>query len=166
MLQYVPIALLLAACIQTPTCRPKAARPLSCQVRVVTEASLINTGCLQWQSISSSLVLSHESQPQGIGQTGQPTDSTEGRPAAVVKEIIGSILQNLDAGNVQSARAAVVSLSDMLNVAQGHVARERGGVQYRPEFMLDSVLFTDCLRPLRDDSDVMRDALEKQLICV
>lgn len=110
--------------------------------------------------------MSHELQPQRMGQNRQTTDSTEGKPAAVVKDIIGSILQNLDAGNVESARAAVVGLSERLNVAQGHVARESGGVQYRPEFMLDSVLFTDCLRPLKDDSDVMRDALEKHLICV
>lgn len=128
-------------------------QPLSWQVRVLHSNVVTNNNLLQWQADSKALVL-----PLG----GTAEQGSNGDP---IRAIFAAILEHLDAGNCALARASVVDLGERLKVSQGHVPRPRGGIQYRPEYMLDCVHFLDSLRPLRDETDVMRNALEKPL-CV
>ena len=123
------------------------------QVRVVTSALLAECEILQWQAnrrVDQPVVQFH------------PTDSPAGAGCRI-QNIFAEIFRSLDSSDYLSARDALVELGERLKVSTGHIPRTRGGIQYRPEFMLDSIHFTDCLRPLKDDVDVMRDALEKRL---
>ena len=45
-------------------------------------------------------------------------------------------------------------------------SRKKGGIQCLPNFVLDSVLFADCLRPLKHDVDNLQDAIQKTLAIV
>eukprot|EP00438_Fugacium_kawagutii_P006151 Skav228584 [mRNA] locus=scaffold1470:140077:144906:+ [translate_table: standard] len=123
-------------------------------VRVLNATVLSGNDCLQWQADSIALV----SAPNG----GEHQD-VDGSKPMVIRDLFSTILQHLDSGNCESVRALILDLSEKLKVSQGHVSRRCGGIQYRPEYMLDCIHFVDNLRPLNNEIDVVRQALETLL---
>lgn len=82
---------------------------------------------------------------------------------SAIQQLLRLIFGHLEAGDCESAKPLFLTLSNCLTVIQGHRSRPRGGIQFRSDFMLDAVHFADMLKPLQDETDVMRAALQKKL---
>ena len=80
---------------------------------------------------------------------------------SAMSRCLTEILQAIDSGDSQTARAGVLRVLETLKIASGYSSRARGGVQYQATYMLDSVLFADLLRPLSTETDILRDALQR-----
>lgn len=87
----------------------------------------------------------------------------ENDPSFITK-CLTHIIQAIDFGHSDRARNLVLQLYDRLKIMSGFSSRARGGVQYQPSYMLDSVLFADMLRPLSTETDVLRDALQRTVM--
>lgn len=81
----------------------------------------------------------------------------------VLKQMLGNILNSLDSNDCESAKLATYEIIKCLKVNEGHVSRDRGGFQYRPDYVLDFVLFTDCLKPAKHDRDTVDETLRRNL---
>ena len=92
-----------------------------------------------------------------------PTGPADVAELSAIQQLLRLIFGHLEAGDCESAKPLFLTLSNCLTVIQGHRSRPRGGIQFRPDFMLDAVHFADMLKPLQDETDVMRVALQKTL---
>ena len=59
----------------------------------------------------------------------------------------------------EGAKETTLRLQKCLTVTSGRESRAKGGWQYSPNFVVDSVLFADLLRHLQERSDVMTQAV-------
>ena len=80
-----------------------------------------------------------------------------------LEQLLNDLVRTLDLSDVGQAKKHVHALRDALAVTHGYVSRQKGGIQYRPDFILDAVLFGDCLKPLKSEYDMMEHALHKTL---
>ena len=80
-----------------------------------------------------------------------------------LQRMLNDILRSLEGQDCATAMQLVSELGKVLKVAQGHASRPKGGYAYLPEFILDTVMFADCLKPLKTDVDMMQEALRKKL---
>ena len=101
--------------------------------------------------------------PTGAIPVNQVAKDMAGSSAGTIRTMLNDILASLDEGDINKARANVHLLDERLTPASGHVARSKGGIQYRPEFVLDSVLYADYLRPLSKDEDSLEESIKKLL---
>ena len=81
---------------------------------------------------------------------------------------LDSILQSVQSGDLDAATAAVTSLRKVLKPCDGRQQREdkRGGVQYRPLYILDSVLLADNLRMIHaQEPDLLEIVVKQSFVC-
>ena len=110
-------------------------------------------------------------------RTGTDTDSqtsagrivvapgTVGRVPAQseIDKLFASIIANIDAGKLDTAKDELFQLQNCLKVTSGRESRRRGGWHYAADFVLDTVLFADLLRNLQSGCDVMSKAVKLTL---
>ena len=86
------------------------------------------------------------------------------KPPTAIQLLFREIFIHLENDDCKAARQPFMHLIECFQVLHGQFARRKGGVQFRPDFMLDTVHFADYLKPLQDDTDVLREALQRNLI--
>ena len=74
-----------------------------------------------------------------------------------------SLLSEIDKQNWENARATALQIQKSLLVTSGRLSRQKGGWQYSPSYVIDSVVFADLLRHLQDKQDVMTRAVHVTL---
>ena len=86
--------------------------------------------------------------------------STEGRKCSPLDCILSSLEEKLDPHQKQEGLKLLKDLRTCLQLTCGRKSRPKGGWEYSAEFLLDSVLFADNLRPIHE-SNVMQDAVRQ-----
>lgn len=84
-------------------------------------------------------------------------DGASGKSA--VDLMFHTLLFQIERQNWQGAKETTLRLQECLTVTSGRESRAKGGWQYSPNFVIDSVLFADLLRHLQEKSDVMTQAV-------
>ena len=77
---------------------------------------------------------------------------------------LDSILQCIHAGDVAGAQEAVETVRSVLQLSSGKQQRagKKGGVQYKPLYILDSVLLADNLKLIHADEPDLLETVVKQ----
>lgn len=107
---------------------------------------------------STALVIAPSSTGRGPGpvirvQTGDA-------PSTIDTEF-QQVLRDLELGEIESARAMVNQLWQKLKVVNGMRSRSKGGCEYAPLCVLDSVLLADNCRSLDSEIDLLREVAQQ-----
>ena len=86
-----------------------------------------------------------------------------GSIASAIDALFQTLLTHIDHQKWESARETTLQLYKCLRVTSGKQSRSKGGWQYTPLYIADSVLFADLLCHLQEKSDVMTQAVHLTL---
>ena len=87
----------------------------------------------------------------------QNLDGASGKSA--VDLMFHTLLYQIEKQNWEGARETTLRLQKCLSVTSGRESRVKGGWKYSPNFVIDSVMYSDLLRHLQEKSDVMTQAV-------
>lgn len=81
---------------------------------------------------------------------------------SAVDTILNDIVASVEDNEVEhKVKALVDKLRERLKITNGYVSRPRGGVQYSPACILESVLLADNLKPLAMDTDLLPEVVHQ-----
>lgn len=99
---------------------------------------------------------------RGDGAAGSAIVKPDGN-SSPIDAIFQTLLMHIDQEMWQNARETTLQLQKCLQVTSGKKSRLKGGWQYSPLYVVDSVVFADMLRHLQEKSDVMTQAIHLTL---
>ena len=86
-----------------------------------------------------------------------------GNTASAIDALFQALLAHIDQQKWDSARETTLQLYKCLKVTSGKQSRSKGGWQYTPLYVVDSVLYADLLCHLQEKSDIMTKAVHLTL---
>ena len=95
-------------------------------------------------------------QPDSSGSGGKKHKRTNSKVDQMFEEIFDKLESGHD-GSLDSVKGLVLELKKLMTPSSGTQTRKRGGVEYKPIHILNSVLLADNLRPVPTASGVEHD---------